>query len=81
MFEKGDIYLDEYTGWYSVNDETFYNEKDLIKQNDGTFKTVTGGPVEWIKEESYFFKLSKYQEKLINYYNDNKDFILSLIHI
>ena len=39
LFEKGDIYLDEYTGWYSVNDETFYNEKDLIKQNDGTFKT------------------------------------------
>ena len=76
LFEKGDIYLDEYTGWYSVNDETFYNEKDLIKQNDGTFKTITGGPVEWIKEESYFFKLSKYQEKLLNYYNDNEDFIL-----
>ncbi|MDA7688550.1 methionine--tRNA ligase [Pelagibacteraceae bacterium] len=76
LFEKGDIYLDEYTGWYSVNDETFYNEKDLIKQDDGTFKTITGGPVEWIKEESYFFKLSKYQEKLLNYYNDNEDFIL-----
>jgi methionyl-tRNA synthetase len=76
LFEKGDIYLDEYTGWYSVNDETFYSEKDLIKQNDGTFKTITGGPVEWIKEESYFFKLSKYQEKLLNYYNDNEDFIL-----
>ena len=76
LFEKGDIYLDEYTGWYSVNDETFYNEKDLIKQNDGTFKTITGGPVEWIKEESYFFKLSKYQEELLNYYNDNQDFIL-----
>ena len=76
LFKKGDIYLDEYTGWYSVNDETFYNEKDLIKQNDGTFKTITGGPVEWIKEESYFFKLSKYQEKLLNYYNENHDFIL-----
>ena len=76
LFEKGDIYLDEYTGWYSVNDETFYNEKDLIKQNDGTFKTITGGPVEWIKEESYFFKLSKYQERLLNYYNENEDFIL-----
>ncbi len=76
LFEKGDIYLDEYTGWYSVNDETFYNEKDLIKQNDGSFKTITGGPVEWIKEESYFFKLSKYQERLLKYYNDNEDFIL-----
>ena len=76
LLKKGDIYLDEYTGWYSVNDETFYNEKDLIKQNDGTFKTITGGPVEWIKEESYFFKLSKYQERLLKYYNDNEDFIL-----
>ena len=76
LFEKGDIYLDEYTGWYSVNDETFYNEKDLIQQNDGSFKTITGGPVEWIKEESYFFKLSKYQESLLNYYNENDDFIL-----
>jgi len=76
LYKKGDIYLDEYTGWYSVNDETFYNEKDLIKQNDGTFKTITGGPVEWIKEESYFFKLSKYQEKLLAYYNENQGFIL-----
>ena len=76
LFKKGDIYLDEYTGWYSLNDETFYNEKDLVKQKDGTFKTITGGPVEWIKEESYFFKLSKYQEKLLNYYRENQDFIL-----
>ena len=76
LFEKGDIYLDEYTGWYSLNDETFYSEKDLIKQNDGTFRTITGGPVEWIKEESYFFKLSKYQDKLLNYYSENNDFIL-----
>ena len=76
LFEKGDIYLDEYTGWYSVNDETFYNEKDLIKQNDGSFRTITGGPVEWIKEESYFFKLSKYQDKLLDYYSENHQFIL-----
>ena len=76
LFENGDIYLDEYTGWYSINDETFYNEKDLIKQNDGSFKTITGGPVEWIKEESYFFRLSKYQEKLLDYYNKYPDFIL-----
>ena len=76
LFENGDIYLDEYTGWYSVNDETFYNEKDLIKQNDGSFKTITGGPVEWIKEESYFFRLSKYQEKLLDYYDKYPDFIL-----
>ena len=76
LFENGDIYLDEYTGWYSVNDETFYNEKDLIKQENGSFKTITGGPVEWIKEESYFFKLSKYQERLLDYYDKHPDFIL-----
>ena len=76
LFENGDIYLDEYTGWYSVNDETFYNEKDLIKQENGSFKTITGGPVEWIKEESYFFKLSKYQESLLEYYDKHPDFIL-----
>ena len=68
--------MDEYTGWYSVNDETFYNEKDLIKQENGSFKTITGGPVEWIKEESYFFKLSKYQERLLDYYDKHPDFIL-----
>ncbi len=76
LFENGDIYLDEYTGWYSVNDETFYNEKDLIKQENGSFKTITGGPVEWIKEKSYFFKLSKYQERLLDYYDKHPDFIL-----
>ena len=49
--ENGDIYLDKYEGWYSISDETFYNEKDLIKQNDGSYKTITGGPGEWIEEE------------------------------
>ena len=51
LLTNNDIYLDNYKGWYSVSDETFYNEKDLIKQSDGAFKTVTGGPVEWIEEE------------------------------
>ena len=76
LYESGDIYLDKYEGWYSVNDETFYNEKDLIKQADGSFKTVTSGPVEWIEEESYFFKLSNYSEKLLKLYDDNPEFIL-----
>ena len=76
LYENNDIYLGKYEGWYSVNDETFYNEKDLIKQNDGSFKTITGGPVEWIEEESYFFKLSKYENKLLEFYKDNPDFIL-----
>ena len=74
--ENGDIYLDKYEGWYSISDETFYNEKDLLKQNDGSYKTITGGPVEWIEEESYFFKLSSYTEKLLRLYDENPDFIL-----
>ena len=76
LMDNGDIYLDNYKGWYSVSDETFYNEKDLIKKNDNTFKTITGGPVEWIEEESYFFKLSKYSDKLLKLYEENPDFIL-----
>ena len=74
--ENGDIYLDKYEGWYSISDETFYNEKDLLEQNDGSYKTITGGPVEWIEEESYFFKLSSYSEKLLRLYDENPDFIL-----
>ena len=48
LMDNGDIYLDTYKGWYSVSDETFYNEKDLNKQQDGSFKTITGGLVDWI---------------------------------
>ncbi len=75
LYERDQIYLGEYTGWYSINDETFYNEKDLVKQNDGTFKTITGGPVEWISEKSYFFKLSEWSDKLLNLYKKNPNFI------
>ena len=75
LHERNQIYLGEYTGWYSINDETFYNEKDLVKQSDGSFKTVTGGPVEWITEKSYFFKLSEWSDKLLDLYKKNPDFI------
>ena len=72
--KNGQIYLDEYEGWYSVNDETFYNEKDLTKGEDESLKTPTGGPVEWISEKSYFFRLSEWSEELLNLYK-NSDFI------
>ena len=58
LYDRGQIYLGEYEGWYSVSDETFYNEKDLVKSEDGKFKTITNGTVDWISEKSYFFKLS-----------------------
>ena len=75
LYERDQIYLGEYTGWYSVNDETFYNEKDLIRHNDGSFKTITGGPVEWITEKSYFFKLSEWSDKLLDLYKNNPNFV------
>ena len=75
--QKNDqIYLDEYEGWYSVNDETFYNEKDLTKDDDGKLKTPTGGPVDWITEKSYFFKLSEWSDKLLDLYKKNPGFIM-----
>ncbi|MCL4167767.1 UNVERIFIED_CONTAM: hypothetical protein GTU68_053409, partial [Idotea baltica] len=70
MIENGDIYLDKYSGWYAVTDEAFYAESELI---DG--KAPTGAVVEWVEEESYFFKLSKYQDKLIEFYEANPGFI------
>eukprot|EP00535_Pseudo-nitzschia_heimii_P005129 CAMPEP_0197174284 /NCGR_PEP_ID=MMETSP1423-20130617/871_1 /TAXON_ID=476441 /ORGANISM="Pseudo-nitzschia heimii, Strain UNC1101" /LENGTH=585 /DNA_ID=CAMNT_0042623195 /DNA_START=209 /DNA_END=1966 /DNA_ORIENTATION=+ len=71
LVEKGYIYKGTYSGWYSVRDECFYNDSELI---DG--KAPTGAEVEWVaKEESYFFKLSEFEEKLLDYYDQNPDFI------
>ncbi|QTP61466.1 MULTISPECIES: methionine--tRNA ligase [unclassified Wolbachia] len=68
--ERGQIYLDSYSGWYSVRDEAFYQESELI---DG--KAPTGAEVQWIKEESYFFRLSNWQEKLLELYKNQPSFI------
>jgi methionyl-tRNA synthetase len=71
LVEKGYIYLGTYEGWYSVRDECFYNESELL---DG--KAPTGADVEWLaKEESYFFKLSALEDRLLQYYEDHPDFI------
>ena len=69
------IYLSNYEGWYSVRDEAFYLENEL-KKVDGKLVTDNGSPVEWVKEESYFFKLSEWQDKLIEYYEKNPQSIL-----
>jgi methionyl-tRNA synthetase len=71
MEAKGYLYLGNYSGWYSVRDEAFYSEEDLI---DG--KAPTGGPVEWLTNPSYFFKLSTFQEKLLAFYEANPDFVI-----
>ena len=75
MQEKGDIYLSKYSGWYSVRDEAYYDESELTKQPDGSWRAPTGTPVEWIEEESYFFRLAAYQDRLLAHYEANPDFI------
>lgn len=70
LVASGDIYLGSYSGWYSVRDEAFYAESELV---DG--KAPTGAPVEWLEEPSYFFRLSKWQEPLLTFYEQNPDFI------
>jgi methionyl-tRNA synthetase len=75
MEEKGDIYLSKYSGWYSVRDEAYFDESELTKQPDGSWRAPTGTPVEWIEEESYFFRLSAYQDRLLAHYAANPDFI------
>ncbi len=75
MVAKGDIYLDKYAGWYSVRDEAYYVESELTKDENGDWKAPTGTPVEWVEEESYFFKLSAYGDKLLALYEAQEDFI------
>jgi methionyl-tRNA synthetase len=70
LLENEQIYLDKYSGWYSVRDEAFYNEDELVEG-----KAPTGAEVEWVSEESYFFKLSAYQDKLLELYEKQPDFV------
>ncbi|UVO49239.1 methionine--tRNA ligase [Sphingomonas sp. SUN019] len=74
MANAGDLYLDRYEGWYSVRDEAFYDEKELIDGEGGKL-SPQGTPVEWTAEETWFFRLSKYQQPLLELYRDNPDFI------
>ncbi len=74
--DKNEIYLSKYSGWYSVSDEAFYTNEE-IEEIDGIKKSKSSGSkVEWVEEESYFFKLSKWQEPLLKFYKENPKFIL-----
>ena len=73
--KNGDIYLSKYSGWYSVSDEAFYAEEEISEKEDNKIATSSGSLVEWIEEESYFFRLSKWQDNLLEYYENNPDFI------
>lgn len=75
MADAGDLYLDRYEGWYSVRDEAFYDEKELVDGEGGVRLSPQGTPVEWTAEETWFFRLSKYQQPLLDLYAANPDFI------
>ncbi|MFZ5747828.1 MAG: methionine--tRNA ligase [Pseudomonadota bacterium] len=75
MADAGDLYLDRYEGWYSVRDEAFYEEKELVEGEGGQHLSPQGTPVEWTAEETWFFRLSKYQQPLLDFYAANPDFI------
>ena len=73
---NGDIYLSKYSGWYSVRDEAFYNESETRLNERNVRVGPQGTPVEWVEEESYFFRLSAYQDKLLDLYARVPDFVL-----
>jgi methionyl-tRNA synthetase len=75
MKAAGDLYLDRYEGWYSVRDEAFYDESELVEGEGGEKLSPQGTPVTWTAEETWFFRLSKYQEPLLNLYRENPEFI------
>ena len=72
VYNNGDIYQEEYAGWYSVFEERYFTEKDLVDGKD----PIGGRPVEWLKEKNYFFRMSKYQDWLIEHYEKHQDAVL-----
>jgi methionyl-tRNA synthetase len=76
MEAAGDIYLSKYAGWYSVRQEAYFDEKETTVGDDKVRREPLGSPVEWTEEETYFFRLSKYQDKLLAHYQAHPGFIL-----
>jgi methionyl-tRNA synthetase len=75
MQANGDIYLSKYSGWYSVRDEAYFDESELSEGPNGARLAPSGAPAEWVEEESYFFRLSAYADKLIALYEAQPDFV------
>ena len=76
LINSGDIYLDKYSGWYSVSDEAYYDVEEIEENNGIKVSKTSGSTVEWVEEESYFFRLSEFQKRLLDHYKKNEDFIL-----
>ncbi|MGB8819320.1 MAG: methionine--tRNA ligase [Rhizobiaceae bacterium] len=75
MVENGDIYLDTYGGWYSVRQEAYFDEGETTLGEDGVRREPLGSQVEWVEEESYYFRLSAYGDRLLDLYETNPDFV------
>lgn len=75
MEANGDIYLDTYSGWYSVRQEAFFDESETTVDDEGVRREPLGSPVEWVEEESYYFRLSAYEDRLLAHYDAHPDFI------
>ena len=75
MQANGDIYLSKYSGWYSVRDEAYFDEDELTDGPDGGKLAPSGAPAEWVEEESYFFRLSAYADRLLAHYEAQPDFV------
>ena len=78
LVKSGDIYLSKYKGWYSVSDEAYYNSDEIIEKDGRKFSTFSGSQVEWVEEDSFFFKLSSWEKKLLEFYDKNDKFILPI---
>ena len=76
LLNSGDIYLSKYKGWYSVSDEAYYNSDEVIEKDGKKISTFCGSLVEWVEEDSFFFKLSAWEKKLLDFYEKNYNFIL-----
>ncbi len=75
LVKSGDIYLSKYSGWYSISDEAYYDDDEIISKDGKKVSKSSGSLVDWVEEDSYFFKLSKWQDKLLTHYKDNPNFI------
>ena len=75
LFDSGDIYLSKYAGWYSISDEAYYTEDEIISEGEKKISKLSGSSVDWFEEESFFFKLSAWQDRLLEYYEKYPDFI------
>ena len=78
LVQSGDIYLSKYKGWYSISDEAYYNEDEISEKNGKKYSTFSGSQVDWVEEDSFFFKLSSWEKKLLEFYEKNEKFILPI---